>query len=145
MKRVRYISSFATPMTEEDIDGIVTTSQKNNPARNITGMLVATGDLFYQLLEGPEHEIDALYERILSDPRHNQVLLLASEPGDFQRLCPDWAMQKIDLSMKTTAQTAPGSALLRMIFVQRKLADEALRTLDEYTWEGLNAAEIESS
>ena len=137
MKRVRYISSFAQPMTQQDIDGIVTTSQKNNPARNITGMLVATGDLFYQLLEGPEHEIDALYERILSDPRHNQVLLLDSETGDFQRLCPDWAMQKIDLSLKSAAETAPISALLEMICVQRQMADKALKTLDEYTWEGL--------
>ena len=71
--------------------------------------------------------------------------MLDSETGDFQRLCPDWAMQKIDLFLKTTAQTAPVSSLLRMIFVQRQLADEALKTLDEYTWEGLIAAEIEAS
>jgi len=137
MKRVRYISSFARPLNEKDIDEIVASSQRNNPTRNITGMLVATGDLFYQLLEGPEKEIDALYDRIAKDPRHNRVLILDSETGDFGRLCPDWAMQKMDLSLQSSAQTAPISALLKMIFLQRKMVDEALKTLDEYTWEGL--------
>ena len=141
MKRVRYISSFARPLSEKDIDEIVACSQKNNPARNITGMLVATGDLFYQLLEGPEKEIDALYDRIAKDPRHNRVLILDSETGDFGRVCPEWAMQKIDLSLQSTAQTAPVSALLKMIFLQRKMVDEALKTLDEYTWEGLISGE----
>lgn len=137
MKRVRYISRFAASLTPQDIDEIVEASQRNNPGRNITGMLMASGDLFYQLLEGPRDEIDALYARISEDPRHEQVLLLDSEIGDFERICPDWAMQKIDLSLKSAAETAPISALLEMICVQRQMADKALKTLDEYTWEGL--------
>jgi hypothetical protein len=143
MKRVRYISRFATDLTPRDIDEIVETSQKNNPTRNITGMLMASGDLFYQLLEGPKDEIDSLYTRICKDPRHEQVLLLESEVGDFDRICPDWAMQKIDLSLKSTAETAPISALLEMICVQRQMANKALKTLDEYTWEGLLSTQFE--
>ena len=106
-------------------------------------MLVASGDLFYQLLEGPRESIDLLYAQILQDPRHEQVLLLDSETGDFERICPDWAMQKVDLSLKSTAETAPISALLEMICVQRQMTKKALKTLDSYTWEGLIATELE--
>jgi hypothetical protein len=143
MKRVRYISRFATALGPKDIDKIVETSQINNPKRHITGMLMASGDLFYQLLEGPRDEIDSLYALISKDPRHEQVLLLESETGDFERICPDWAMQKIDLSLKSSAETGPISALLEMICVQRQMADKALRTLDEYTWESLISTELE--
>jgi len=143
MKRVRYISKFSDGLGPADIDTIIETSQRNNPGRNITGMLVASGDLFYQLLEGPREEIDLLYARILSDPRHEQVLLLDSETGNFERICPDWAMQKVDLSLKSTAETAPISALLEMICVQRQMTKKALKTLDSYTWEGLIATELE--
>lgn len=143
MKRVRYISRFATDLSPRDIDQIIETSQKNNPRRKITGMLVASGDLFYQLLEGPKSEVDSLYARISTDPRHEQILLLESEVGDFDRICPDWAMQKVDLTLKSTAETAPISALLEMICVQRQMANKALKTLDEYTWEGLLSTQME--
>lgn len=143
MKRVRYISRFATALTPQDIDQIVETSQTNNPKKNITGMLMASGDLFYQLLEGPTDEIDLLYARISKDPRHEQVILLESETGDFDRICPDWAMQKIDLSQKSNAETGPISALLEIICVQRRMADKALKTLDEYTWESLISVQFE--
>jgi hypothetical protein len=106
-------------------------------------MLVASGDLFYQLLEGPKSEVDSLYARISTDPRHEQILLLESEVGDFDRICPDWAMQKVDLTLKSTAETAPISALLEMICVQRQMANKALKTLDEYTWEGLLSTQME--
>ena len=143
MKRVRYISRFSADLRPGDIDQIVETSQRNNPGRKITGMLLASGDLFYQLLEGPSEQIDLLYERISKDPRHEQVILLESEIGDFERICPDWAMQKIDLTMKSTAETAPISALLEMICVQRQMAEKALKTLDQYTWEGLLSTQLE--
>ena len=98
---------------------------------------------FYQLLEGPRDQIDTLYQRISKDPRHEQVILLESEIGDFERICPDWAMQKIDLTLKSTAETAPISALLEMICVQRQMAEKALKTLDQYTWAGLVSTQLE--
>jgi hypothetical protein len=143
MKRVRYISRFSADLEPQDIDLIVATSQQNNPKKNITGMLVASGDLFYQLLEGPKEEIDSLYALISKDPRHEQVLLLESEVGNFERICPDWAMQKVDLSLQSTAETAPIAALLEMICVQRQMAEKALKKLDEYTWEGLISTQLE--
>ena len=143
MKRVRYISRFASDLSPRDIDQIVETSQANNPDRNITGMLMASGELFYQLLEGPKDQIDTLYARIYEDPRHEQILLLESEVGNFERICPDWAMQKIDLSLKSSAETAPISALLEMICVQRQMANKALKTLDEYTWDSLLSTQLD--
>lgn len=145
LKRIRYISRFAHPLSREEIEAITQKSQSNNASRDITGMLVATGDLFYQVLEGPEEEVDALYSRIAADPRHEQVLVLDSESGDFDRMCPDWAMRKVDLSRAAAGQTGPVRMLLEMVFVQRKLANDALKSLDDYTWDRLLAAELEAA
>ena len=142
MKRVRYISRVASSIGAPEINEIIRISQRNNPQRNVTGMLIAFGDLFYQLLEGPQDEIDALYAKIAKDPRHEQVLLIESETGNFDRICPDWAMQKVDLSLRSTAETAPVGALLEMICVQRMMEKKALQTLAEYTWENLLSNEL---
>ena len=54
-------------------------------------------------------------------------------------------MQKVDLSLRSAAETAPISALLEMICVQREMAKKALKTLDEYTWESLLSTASENT
>ena len=44
MKRIRYVSRFAGPMSSGQIDEIVEESVRNNEREGITGMLVATGN-----------------------------------------------------------------------------------------------------
>ena len=143
MKRVRYISRASMSVGPDEIDQIIAASERNNPGRNVTGMLVASGELFYQLLEGPTEEVDNLYAKIAQDDRHDQIILIEEETGTFDRICPDWAMLKVDLSTKSAADTAPIGAMLEMICVQRQMAQRALKTLDDYTWEKLLATELE--
>lgn len=144
MKRLRYISSFAQPMDQESISALVRVSRANNERDGITGILVAAGDLFFQVIEGPDDKVDALYARISVDPRHRQVLLLSSEQGDFSRICPDWAMRKVDLTSAAVDRAEPARVLLRMAYVQRQLADEAVAALESFTWRAFIDAEMEA-
>jgi hypothetical protein len=124
-------------LTSKDIDAIIEVSVANNKRDGITGMLVSTGRLFFQLLEGPDEAVDRLYKRILDDPRHESVLLLAEETGDLDRLCPDWAMGKIDLSTDSSPSLEPVKAILTAISDQRRIIGDLTKTLEQVMWRQL--------
>ena len=144
MKRLRYISTFAQPMTRDAIEAIAREARVHNEREGITGILVSTGQIFFQIIEGPDEKIDSLFRRIEADPRHRQVLVLSLEQGDFDRLCPDWAMRKVDLGEEAADRAEPIRALLHSAFVQRQLVDKAVAVLEAYTWRGFIDAELEA-
>ena len=88
-----YISTAPTLLREE-VDSILATSARNNPARGITGLLLFNGRNFLQLLEGEEGQVNALMETIFADPRHSGVSVLDRRQIDL-RTCPDWAMKRV--------------------------------------------------
>ncbi len=108
MKRIKYISRFAAPMTARDIERIAAQSAAKNRKLGITGLLMATGGVFFQVIEGPDDALDKLYSRILRDPRHRDVLTLRVEEGNLTRLFPGWEMKKVDLD--TATDLRPGAA-----------------------------------
>jgi Sensors of blue-light using FAD len=88
-----YISTAPT-LGREDVDAILATSARNNPARGITGLLLFNGRNFLQLIEGEEGAVAALMERITADPRHSGVSVL-DHRAIAARTCPDWAMKRV--------------------------------------------------
>lgn len=70
---------------------ILEASRRNNPARDITGVLVSHGGWFMQVLEGPAAEVSALLKRIEQDNRNGQFLLLRAMPIDTRDF-GDWSM-----------------------------------------------------
>ena len=86
-----YVSSASYPMSRDEIMSVLEISRKNNSERGITGLLLCYEDNFFQLLEGEEHEVKILYEKILGDPRHKGVLKLLSE-SSTSREFPNWSM-----------------------------------------------------
>ena len=88
-----YISTAPT-LPHEEVDAILATSARNNPARGITGLLLFNGRNFLQLLEGEEGEVAALMDTITADPRHAGVSVL-DKRGIATRTCPDWAMKRV--------------------------------------------------
>lgn len=88
-----YISTAPT-LPREEVDSILATSARNNPARGITGLLLFNGRNFLQLLEGEEHEVAGLMDTISVDPRHSGVSVL-DRRSITVRTCPDWAMQRV--------------------------------------------------
>ena len=78
------------------IESILVSSTRNNPANDITGVLLATETQFLQVLEGPLEPLNAIFERIARDKRHEGTLLISFTEIE-ERKFPDWAMHGIGL------------------------------------------------
>ena len=91
LKHVIYISR-PTHFDHLVLDDILTKSRSNNPLIGITGNLIYHADLFLQLLEGPHFAVQKLYETILADSRHADIIKLRDETVD-RRLFASWAMK----------------------------------------------------
>lgn len=137
MKRIRYISQFSRALAHEELEELARVSAENNRKDGITGMLVASGELFFQLIEGPAERIDEVYARILSDARHQNVLTLSVEQGNFGRLCPDWAMQQFDLNDEVSGRSELAKSILGNIFHLHKVVSDMVDTLEQFTWREL--------
>ena len=74
------------------LDGILLQARRNNARHGLTGALIVRGDLYLQLLEGPEAAVTATFAKIRQDNRHLAVKLLAHETVTA-RLFPDWTMR----------------------------------------------------
>ncbi len=55
---------------------ILSTSQRNNAARDVTGALLFNRGAFAQVLEGPRRAVEDTFERIQRDERHGDVTVL---------------------------------------------------------------------
>lgn len=88
-----YIST-APSLSRDEVESILSSSARNNPARGITGLLLYNGRNFLQLLEGEEAELVDLMVRISHDPRHAGVSILDRKTVD-RRSCPEWAMKRV--------------------------------------------------
>lgn len=71
---------------------ILMVARRNNANANVTGCLICRGDLYLQLLEGPEEAIARLYDAILEDDRHIEVTL-RMQRGTGMRMFDGWAMR----------------------------------------------------
>jgi len=143
MRRIHYISEFADSLSPEDVESITRISAVNNARDGITGMLMASGRLFFQLIEGPDEAVDALYNRILGDHRHRNVMVLGDERGDLQRQCPEWAMKKVDLSLDAAVRSEPLKVILEVSVAQFRILRDLVSTLERAMWRQAIEAEAE--
>lgn len=74
------------------LSGILRGARRNNARDGITGALIVRADLYLQWLEGPPDTLAALYERILVDDRHLDIIHLDGGPAAERRF-PDWLMR----------------------------------------------------
>ena len=95
--RLIYASDKALDMDWSDIKEILAKSETNNARLNITGMLIMLNDRFLQVLEGPAHELNFLYEKIMQDRRHRNPHLL-SYTAIHQRHFQAWSMRGVNLA-----------------------------------------------
>lgn len=91
MHRILYISSARAPLSDLEIERVLTTSRRNNRRADITGLLVVGGRRFLQVLEGPEDAVRTTFARISEDTRHYAIVELSNSvitDRSFSR----WAM-----------------------------------------------------
>jgi len=78
------------------VESILASSSRNNPSNSITGVLVVTETHFLQVLEGEFEPLNATFERIARDARHDTTQLI-SFTEIKERKFADWAMHGIGL------------------------------------------------
>ena len=89
--RIIYVSAARELFSDEEIVNLLGVSRRNNREADITGLMIYHEGNFFQVLEGPEEEVSALYDRICSDSRHRQQILLW-QGSVGERAFPDWRM-----------------------------------------------------
>ena len=115
LKHVIYVSR-PTHFDHMVLDNILTTSRSNNLEDGVTGNLICHSDLFLQMLEGTSEAVHRLYEKILADDRHTDIVKLRDEKSEL-RLFPSWAMrndshQSWMLSRSEIAKMSAAEALI---------------------------------
>jgi len=95
--RLLYASRAASPLTASALDSILEQSRAHNPAVGITGVLCYSGDLFIQVLEGSRDEVCSLYNTIVRDSRHGQVVILSFEEIRERRF-GGWTMGQVNVA-----------------------------------------------
>ena len=118
VRQVIYISK-PTHFDHLVVDDILTKSRAKNPAAGITGNLIYHADLFLQLLEGPHSAVNELYETILADNRHADIVKLRDASFN-RRLFASWAMKN----------EGHQSWMLSRNEITRMSSDEALQLFD---------------
>ena len=78
------------------VESILVSSARNNSANDITGVLVVTETHFLQVLEGPFEPLNATFERISHDKRHEGTQLISFTEIE-ERKFTEWAMHGIGL------------------------------------------------
>jgi|SRR5688572_26067611 hypothetical protein len=94
-----YISSRTPQCSDAEIEKIMTSSVKNNPQSSITGVLLYSDKSFVQYIEGEYKNLSALYDKIKSDNRHKNTVMISSAPIKT-RSFPSWHMaaKKLDMN-----------------------------------------------
>ena len=95
--RLLYASRSAQPVTGDVLEAILAQSRTHNPELGITGILCQSGDIFLQLLEGGRSAVNDLYNQIVRDSRHRDVVILHYEET-VERRFGNWTMGQVNLA-----------------------------------------------
>jgi adenylate cyclase len=130
LKRITYVSRFAKPFSEAELEKLGEVSSKNNRKLDITGVLMTSGGIFFQILEGPEEAVDQVYAAISADSRHTDLVVLELELDISVRNYPDWSMKTINLDASSHVRLLPLKVMMETVFEQQLLIDKMLWAID---------------
>jgi hypothetical protein len=86
-----YASAATKPFTTPELDKLLERARLRNDLYSVTGMLLYHSGSFLQILEGPETNVDIIYEFIGRDPRHLNPKILLRQTID-RRDFSGWSM-----------------------------------------------------
>ena len=99
LKQITYFSKATTLMNFSSLATLLQQSRRRNLACGVTGMLLyfeansnkSKQGRFIQVIEGPEAEVDAIYQSIQGDQRHKYITTLNERIVD-KRDFSDWVL-----------------------------------------------------
>ncbi len=94
LTRLIYASSQTEQFKQTDIEAMMAAAQSNNPKLGLSGVLCFNRKFFLQCLEGPREQVNLMYNKIIADPRHRHITLVAYGEVD-ERFFGQWAMKYV--------------------------------------------------
>lgn len=107
LQQIVYISSAKPELTEDALLQILSSSQKRNAQRGITGLLLHADGNIIQVMEGPLNEVKLLYQKVAADRRHSGVALISDRAIDTRDF-PNYKMGFKRTETVTFEQQLPG-------------------------------------
>jgi hypothetical protein len=124
-----YFSSGTRRFKQFDLKQLLDISRRRNEPRGVTGLLLYRDGHFLQYLEGPTDAVQATYDRISLDKRHELPRIVGS--GQLRgRIFPEWSMGYKNLAGIRADNTDGYSECLQPNFVPLAKGDPALRLTD---------------
>jgi hypothetical protein len=100
--RLLYVSRAVDPNSPAAVDAILAQSRSHNLSNGITGILCYGGGVYLQAIEGGRNAVNDLYNIIVKDGRHKDVVLLHYEEISERRF-GGWTMGQVNLSKINTS------------------------------------------
>lgn len=91
MHHIIYGSRALRPFSDDDLLTLLLQARSHNQLHAISGALVYGNGQFMQVMEGEEPALANLYERLLRDPRHTQLVKYADK-AIAERSFSEWSM-----------------------------------------------------
>ena len=97
--RLLYASRAADDVGTDAVAAILNVSRQHNQAAGVTGVLCfcSNARVFLQVLEGGRQPVSTIYNRIVNDARHQDVVLLSYEEI-AERSFSGWSMGQVNMS-----------------------------------------------
>ena len=86
-------------MNDDELFELLETLREKNVKKGITGMLLYKGGNFMQFLEGEEHGVKTLFEKIKRDPRHKDIVPIMQDEIE-KRIFESWSMGFANMDKK---------------------------------------------
>lgn len=95
LTRLLFASRSTRPVTAQLVGDILGKCQHNNALHGVTGILCYSDKVFMQVMEGTRDAVCDTYNRIVGDPRHVDVRLLAFDEISERRF-GTWTMGQVN-------------------------------------------------
>lgn len=80
-----YRSHICDNVSFKSIEAMVARANERNGQADVTGILLFNGTHFFQLIEGPEEKVRDIYQTIVLDPRHYNLVELFCDYAPSRR------------------------------------------------------------
>ena len=96
--RLIYRSRSVVPIDYQTLRSIEEVASRNNEQVGVTGFLLATYNQFFQVLEGSIEAVNRIYNKVVKDSRHSDLILLSYGPAQ-KRQFADWSMRGVHIGL----------------------------------------------
>lgn len=97
LHQIIYTSAAAPSANLDDFKSIARHSSQNNKTLNVTGIMLFTDGVIFQVLEGEKEIVETLYDRIKRDDRHSSIMKMIARDTP-EREFADWSMGFSEMS-----------------------------------------------